>query len=275
MLSEKCELLGKGLYEGKIPDILTLKSIPTASELEFVGSEDFDKIMLDKILPAAIEEQIDVYNLLEIDYQYVCRCLRILNYGPYHTVNTIFCGDCHSTTHGEFSVNLYTIDCIPLPTGFKNDITISKDEFLDYDGDVKLKLPTIKEILEAYKDKIFLNSDGSFNRELARICYCVKSMGKRQGMSPLEVKSEILSKFSAADYRILKEVMNDVTNYGLRIAGTTQCPKCKSQNGTFIALTDDKFFRPTLGDLRNWKRERHTNGTGAAKDTTGSTTESV
>ena len=32
-ISEKIELLGKGLYNG-IPDELTLTSIPTASELE-------------------------------------------------------------------------------------------------------------------------------------------------------------------------------------------------------------------------------------------------
>ena len=42
MLSEKTALLSKGLYSG-IPDVITLKSIPTSSELEFVGSEDFDK----------------------------------------------------------------------------------------------------------------------------------------------------------------------------------------------------------------------------------------
>lgn len=275
MLSEQCELLGKGLYDGKIPDVITLKSIPTASELDYAGSEDFDKVMLEKILPMAIEEDIDCYNLLEIDYQYICRCLRILNYGPYHTVNTIFCSDCHTTTHGEYSVNLYTIDCIPLPKDFKNNIVISKDEFIDYDGDVVIKLPTIKEILLAYKDKDFINDDGTQKRELARICYCVHSMGKRQGISPLEVKAEILNKFSAADYRILKEVIDDVTNYGLRIAGTTICPKCKSKNATFIALTDDKFFRPTLGDLRNWKNDRRTASAGATEELSGNKTESV
>lgn len=82
MVSERIELLGKGLYKD-IPDILTLKSIPTASELDYVGSEDFERTMIDKILPAAVEESINFNNLLEIDYFWVCRCLRILNYGPY------------------------------------------------------------------------------------------------------------------------------------------------------------------------------------------------
>ena len=53
MISEKIELLGKGLYTD-IPDELTLTSIPTASELDYVGREDFEATMLDVILPQAI-----------------------------------------------------------------------------------------------------------------------------------------------------------------------------------------------------------------------------
>lgn len=275
MISEKCELLGKGLYNGKIPDVLTLKSIPTASELDYVGSEDFDKVMLEKILPSAVEEKVDFYNLLEIDYQWVCRCLRILNYGPYHTVNTIFCPDCHQTTHGDYSVNLYTIDCVQLPKDFKNDITISKDEFIGFNEDVKLRLPTIKDILQAYQDKLFVNNDGTINRELARICYCITAIGNRKGMTPMEIKAYLLRNLKVADYRILKEVMNDLTNYGLRIAGRTKCPNCHSDRGTFIALTDDKFFRPTLGDLRNWKRDRLSESAGGDENTSGDKAENI
>ena len=97
MMSEKIELLGKGLYTD-IPDELTLTSIPTASELDYVGSEDFEATMLDKILPQAVEEKINFRNLLEIDFQWLCRCLRILNYGPYYTTNAILCSDCGSTS---------------------------------------------------------------------------------------------------------------------------------------------------------------------------------
>lgn len=275
MISEKFELLGKGLYGGAIPDVLTLKSIPTTSELDYVGSEDFDKVMIEKILPAAVEEKIDFNNLLEIDYQWLCRCLRILNYGPYYTVNTIFCGDCHSTSHGEYTVNLYTVACIPLPENFKNTITISKDEFIDYDGDVVIKLPTIRDILTAYEDKAFVGNDGNIDRELARICYCITRMGKDTGLTAYEIKMRIMGQFSAADYRILKEVMNEVTNYGLRIAGECTCPKCGSKKATFIALADDKFFRPSLGDLRAWKRDRQNQGTGRDENSTGDKTATI
>ena len=134
MLSEKTALLSKGMYKD-IPDVITLKSIPTSSELEFVGSEDFDKTMLDVIFPQAIEEKFDYYSLLEIDYQWICRCLRILNYGPYYTTNSIFCGNCQQISYGEYQVDLRSVNVIPLPEGYKNDITISRDEFIDFGKD--------------------------------------------------------------------------------------------------------------------------------------------
>ena len=92
-ITEKLELLGKGLYTD-IPDIITLKSLPTISELEFVGNDDFDETMIEKILPQSVEEDINFNNLLEIDYQWILRCLRIFNYGPYHTTNSVYCPKC-------------------------------------------------------------------------------------------------------------------------------------------------------------------------------------
>ena len=117
-ISEKIELLGKGLYKD-IPDTLTLKAIPTASELDYVGGEDFQATMPDKIFPAAIEEQCNFRNLLEIDFHWVCRCLRILNYGPYFTTNAIYCPDCDQVSHGEYSVDLRNVDVKMLPQDFR------------------------------------------------------------------------------------------------------------------------------------------------------------
>ena len=139
MISEKIELLGKGLYKN-IPDQLTLKAIPTLSELDYVGSEDFDETMISKILPAAVEEKIDFNQLLEIDYQWVCRCLRLLNFGPYHTTNSIFCSNCGKTSYGEYQVDLRTIECKVLPEGFKNEIVIPKDSFLDFSGENYIRI---------------------------------------------------------------------------------------------------------------------------------------
>ena len=62
-ISEKLQLLGAGLYTD-IPDEITLKNIPTALELDYVGSEDFDQTMIDKILPQSIEEKINFKDLL-------------------------------------------------------------------------------------------------------------------------------------------------------------------------------------------------------------------
>lgn len=254
-ISEKVELLGKGLYTD-IPDILTLKSIPTVSELDYVGSEDFDQTMVDKILPSAVEEKINFRNLLEIDYQWICRCLRFLNYGPYHTTNTIFCGECNSVSHGEYRVNLQTIACKPLPEGFVNSLKISRDSFIDFNGDVIIKLPTIQDMINAYKDKAFITPDGQQNRELARICYMISEIKGRSNLTPVETKIFITRDFSAADYILLKDAVTELTDYGLRAGGKVQCPKCGSKEAAFVAFTDDRFFRPTVGDLREWKNDR-------------------
>lgn len=254
-ISEKIELLGKGLYEN-IPDVLTLTNIPTASELEYVSSEDFDETLLKSILPKAVEEKIDFNQLLEIDFQWITRCLRILNYGPYHTTNAIFCGKCGKTSYGEYRVNLNTIGCKPLPEGFVNDITVSKDEFIDFNGDVHVKLPTIQQMMNARKDKAFQQANGEQNSELARICYMITSIKGKSNYTPLEIKMRVLNEMSSADYMILRSVVQDLTDYGLRAGGSCACPKCNDPNAAYIALVDDRFFRPTLGDLRQWRDDR-------------------
>ena len=255
MISEKIELIGKGLYED-IPDELTLKSIPTASELDYVGSEDFEATMLDKILPKAIEEKINFRHLLEIDFQWICRCLRIINYGPYHTTNSIYCPTCNHASYGEYNVDLRTIDCKMLPEGFVNEIKITKDRFIDFDGDVTLKLMTIQDAMNVYKDKSFVDEKGRVNKDLARMCYMIKSIKNKKNLTPLEVKMMISNTFSSADYQILKEEVSSLTDYGLRAGGSTICPRCGSSEAAFIALVDDRFFRPSVGALRQWRDDK-------------------
>lgn len=265
-ISETCELLGKGLYD-KIPDVLTLTGIPTLSELEYVSGEDFDATMLDTILPGAISEDINTRDLLEIDYNWVCRCLRFLNYGPYYTTNAIWCSHCGKTHYGEYTVDLRSIETVPLPKAFVNEMIVKRDEFLDFTGgDVVFKLPTIQQKLNWEKDNAFKRPDGSINRELARICYVIKSIGSHTNMTPFEYKMLIEKEFSPADYIVLKTKVMELSNYGLRAAGIAQCPVCGAKDANFIALTTEKFFRPTLGDLREWKQHR---GKGRNEDVSG------
>ena len=250
---EQIELLGN--YQD-IPKILTIKPIPTTSELEYVSAEDFDKVMLDKILPSAIQDKIDPWQLLEIDYQWVCRCLRILNYGPYFTTNNIYCSNCGTVSSGEYRVNLNSISCKTLPEGFKNDVLISRDEFIDFKGDIRLKLPTVKEMYNAERDSLFKYPSGEINRELARICYMIKSWGTLSSVTPIDIRGKVLSELSPADYCILRGKVKELTDYGLRAGGMTKCPNCGEMTGGFFALADDKFFRPTLGDIKQWKYDR-------------------
>lgn len=253
--SEKVELLGKGLYDS-IPDVLTLQSIPTASELEFVSSEDFEKTMLDSILPQAVQENINFRQLLEIDFHWLCRALRILNYGPYFTTNAIYCADCGKTSLGEYVVDLRTVECKPIPAGFTNDIVIKKEEFLDFKDDIHMKLPTIQEVINSESDPAFKMGD-SINTVLSKLCYSITAIGNRKDLAPIDIKMIIEKTMSPADYVILQNAQSEYADFGLRAAGTAACPKCGSKDAAFLALITDKFFRPTLGDLRKWRDDRN------------------
>ena len=255
-VSEKLELLGKGIYND-IPSVITLKSIPTASELDYVGAEDFEKTMLDKIFPEAIEEKFDYYKLLEIDFHWICRALRFLNYGPYYTTNSIFCAGCGQISHGQYRVDLRTIPVEVLPEKFINSIVIPKDTFIDFKEDITLHLPTIKEMLNARDDSIFKNKSGESNLRLARKCYMVSSIGKRTNLSPVDVKYTIQNVLSPADYILFNDAANKLIDYGIRSGGTTRCPKCQSDEAAFLVGIDDKFFRPTVGDLIAWRDDRN------------------
>lgn len=252
-VSEKLELLGT--YEEIPSGVITIKSIPTASELDYVGAEDFERVMLDKVFPQVIEEKFDYSKLLEIDFQWVCRGLRILSYGPYYTTNAIYCSSCGETSRGEYQVNLMTIDCIPLPKDFINSITISKSEFIDFKEDIVLHLPTIQETLNARADKLFKDSTGRSNRDFARMCYMISSIGNRN-LPVVEIANILKNTLSSADYILLKDKVNELTNYGLRAGGRTVCPKCRNNDAAYIALVDDRFFRPTVGDIRSWGNDR-------------------
>ena len=166
MMSEKIELLGK---YAEIPHELTMKAVSTSVELEYVGAENFEQTMLEKILPQAVEEKINFYDLFEMDFHWICRCLRFLNFGPYHTVPTVFCDSC-GPIRQETRVDLRTIGVKMLPEGFVNDIVIKKEDLLDFKKDIHLSLLTIKEALNARSDKLFFGPDGKSRKDYARMC---------------------------------------------------------------------------------------------------------
>lgn len=255
MISEKIQLLGAGLSPS-YPSQLTLKSIPTASELDYVGAEEFQATMLDKIFPQAIEEKVDFRKLLEIDFHWLCRGLRFLNYGPYFTVNSIFCSGCGKVSTGEYQVDLRSVGCKMLPEGFTNDIVIEKSQFIDFNKDIHLSLLTIQQAMDAYEDKMFVDSDGRINRGYARCCYMINSIGTERNLTPVDVKTILEKHMSSADYEILKDEVNKLTDYGLRMGGSTKCPQC-GHDATFVALVDDRFLRPAVGDIRKWASERN------------------
>lgn len=251
MVSEKIQLLGKGLYKS-IPDEITIHAIPTASELDYVSAEDFEATMLDKIFPKAIEEDCNWRELLEIDFHWICRCLRITNYGPYHNVNTLYCEKCGAANKGDFTVDLRAVECIPLPDGFVNKIVITKDKFIDFEKDITIHLPTIQEAMNAEKDKSFTPEQ----QELARICYMISSIGNTSDMTPFEIKAAIQKQLSPADYIVLKDEVTHAVNYGLRAGGKCVCPKCGDTGASFLAFVNDRYFRVSVAALRKWRADR-------------------
>ena len=247
-------MLGKGLYKD-IPDELTLQAIPTVSELDYVSAEDFKQVMLENILPQAIKEDVDPTQLLDIDYYWVTRCLRLLNYGPYHTVGRVFCSEC-GVVEGEARVDLRAVECKPLPENFKNDIVISKDELIDFKEDIHLHLLTVREVMNSEKDKMFNIGGKKGNAQFARMCYMINKVGNRTDMNAINAKAMIEDELTPADYQVLKAKVNELTDYGLRAGGVVTCPKCKKREATFLTFIDDKFFRPTLGDIRAGRDHR-------------------
>lgn len=269
-LTEQVELLGKGLYGGKIPDILTITAIPTVSELDYVSAEDFDKTMINSILPKCVEEKhIDFGNLLEIDYHWLLRCLRILNYGPYISTNLILCPTC-GTLNGDYQCNLYNVDCITLPDGFKGTVTIPRDSFIDFNGDVQLRLLTIQEALNAEKDMAF-NYNDKKNLELARYCYMIKKLGNVENVPPVEMKLAIERELSRADYLLLGNLIREHTDFGLRAGGICTCPKC-GEEARFLTFINERYFRPSMADLTRWKEDRNR---GRTENSSGSKTNTV
>lgn len=250
--TKKLTLLGKGLYTD-IPDEITIKPIPAASELDYVGRDDFDNLMLEKIFPQVIQEKFDYKKLLEVDYFYLLKELRVLTYGPYFTTSALLCYNCGKASRGRYKADLRTVTHKGFPEGFVNKIEIKADEFISLKESVTIKLPTIQQALNATKDKAFQYSDGKSNSAFARMCYMIQSIGTRPGMTPVEIKMFIEKHLTSADYMILSERITELSDYGLRAGGVTICPECGEESGTFIAAMDERMFRPTIDDLRNWK----------------------
>lgn len=254
MLSETVVLLGQGLYK-TIPDEIKINCLPTASELEYVGAEDFDTTMVRTVLPQVVEggNEMDFGELLEIDYEWICRCLRMKSYGPYFTTNKIYCPKCNKAHQGSYKVDLRNVGINALPAKFVNKMTISKEEFIDVEDDFVIQLITIQDHIAMEKDKLFQRSDGSRNIALSRLCYMVKQIGTQKNVTPIDVRTYIKKNLSPADYEILKDEASTYDNYGLQITGKVTCPVCNDKEAYFIALQQDKFFRPSVGDIKEFK----------------------
>lgn len=238
-ISERIQLLAK--YDN-IPSEISVSSIQTDDELRYVGDESYISLMLDTLFPKVIAEKFDFRTLLEIDFHWICRCLRILSFGPIHTTNSIFCDLCHNTSYGEYKVNLNSVRCIPVPQDNPTLMKLHHVEFIDFDQDVFFKLLTIGDVYNLSKDEMFMRKDGRVDTILGKMCYMIRRVGDRDDLEPKQVLSILKDEINSADYHILRGYINSMVDYGLRSGGTAQCPKCGSQEAAFIALPDDRYY---------------------------------
>lgn len=234
-LSEKVSLLST--YPD-IPSVLTISAITTEHELELVSSEDYDRTMIDSIFPKVIKEDIEFYTLLEIDYQWLCRCIRMLSYGNEVTARSIICDDCEAVCQGEYKVDFRYVDCKPLPVGFNNQCKVQTWETFDESIFVRFHLLTIREYLDVL-DTLYLYDN---NAVLSRVCHMIDKVNDIQLDNPVKAKEYILNTMSAAEYQMICNQMLQRADYGLRSYGSIKCPKCKSNNARFLMLPNDIYF---------------------------------
>ena len=255
-MTEQVSLMGAGLYDG-IPDTITISELPTASELDYVAADDFHEVMLTKILPKCIEEDFDPKKLFEFDYYWVLRCLRIMNYGPYVEVGRIFCANCNEYTDGPFQCDVTAVESKPVPPNVRDMLHISRNEFMNFQKDVDLKLLTIQDVLNSRKDKQFQDALGNHDSSFARLCYEITAIGGIPA-DPVSTRTTIKSELSPADYRILQAVSRELLDFGLRSGGKVRhtCTNCGSDDGRFFVFVDEQFFRPSLDSLREWRKNR-------------------
>ena len=238
-ISERIQLLSR--YDD-IPPEITISCILTEDELRYVGDESYIDLMLDVIFPKVVAEQIDFHSLLEVDFHWICRCLRILSFGANHTTNSIFCDSCHNTSYGEYKVNLNTVGCIPLPEDAPEQFMIRSADFIDFTDNVFFNLMTINDLRRMSKDPLFVMSDGKVDLIVGRLCYMITGFGTDINLTPIQVKHIIRDRLSSADYYMLKSCINEMADFGLRSHGIAQCPKCGSREAVFIALPDDRYY---------------------------------
>lgn len=223
LISEKLRLLGS--YQD-IPQTLTISAMTTELELMLVSSEDYYQSMIDDIFPNIISEKFNYLNLLEVDFQWICRCLRILSYGPETTITAITCPDCGQVSYGEYKINFNSVGCSEIP----NRLRSGRDVIYIGDNEFWYHLLTMKEVIS-------LSDQPDVHKLVSMICGYSHYID-----DDIETKLYWVNKLSCAEYVILSSKLKEVSNLGLCDRGNVQCPKCFSKNSVFILPKDDKFF---------------------------------
>lgn len=240
-----------------IPKTVTLSSYSTGMEQLRLSSDNLNTVMIKDILPQVIDPKIDVRKLLEPDFYLLLRHLRILTWGPFHTVGSFYCKDCpnENGTKGKIHKSKRQIDlgtigvlCPENEADLRTTYTISRDEFVFLDADVTIHMNRCADITLVANTKVKTDGD----KALLPIAASIMSVTGEEFVEIHEAL-EWLKSLAPVDSQIIKDAYGEQFNIGLQNRVEFDCPVCGGKAWSYVPINDN-YFRPTKEDIKEWKR---------------------
>lgn len=242
-------------YKGALPQTITLSSYTTGMEQLRLSSDNLTNVMIKTILPQVIEPKIDVKEIYEPDYYLLLRHLRILTWGPFFTPRSFYCNDCKNEdgTTGKIQKSDKQVNLSDVPVirpdkdeDLKTEVTISAEDFIFFEGSVKLHLNRCKDLLLL---------DRKMSEDKKGLLPIAASIQHVEGMDFIDISEAVdwLANLMPADFEVIRQAYRDAFNVGLGNRLEFECPICGGRAWVYVPVNDN-YFRPTKEDLREWKR---------------------
>ena len=255
-MNEEHTLLCKYAPQLHIPETITVSAYTTELEQLRLSSESFHKVMIEHILPEIISPKIPIKELYEVDYYLILRRARLVTWGPFFSVASVYCPHCKSPDGTQGMLHKTTLQArldsveVILPDEGKEiplTCTVPREELLFTEADVTFSANKCKDVLLVERTKI---SDSK--RPLLGMAASLRSVTGEQFIDISEAV-EWLATLPAPDFQLLHEAYQKQFNYGLTSKGEVKCPVC-GQTAVFFAPVNDYYFRPRTEDLKAWKQ---------------------
>lgn len=242
-------------YNGEIPQTVTVSSYTTGMEQLRLSSDNLTQVMINTILPQVIDPKIDIKKLYEPDFYLLLRHLRILTWGPFFTARSFFCADCKNEDGSlgairkkdtQINLNDIPVVCPDTPDELKTEVLIPREDFIFFEGSVKLHINRCKDIL------LFDRKVSEDKKSLLPIAAAVQNV---EGMDFVDIMEVVdwLSALMPPDFEIIRQAYRDAFNVGLSNRYEFSCPVCGGRAWAYVPVNDN-YFRPSKEDIKEWKR---------------------